>query len=186
MVVTSDHGEEFLDHGSWEHQKTLYEEVIRVPLIVSGPGVTPRREARPVSLLDIAPTILDFLSVDPAPSMKGLSLLRPLADSREMYGETDHTIDGTRLSFLRGGARSWKAILRSDPVKQEERSSEWYDLAKDPREATNQPPAGSLRASIEARARDLALKSRSTSRSAPVELSSKQKEELRALGYIAR
>jgi arylsulfatase A-like enzyme len=185
-VVASDHGEEFLDHGSWEHQKTLYEEVIRVPLIVSGPGVAARREARPVSVLDIAPTILDFLSVDAAPSMKGLSLLKPLAGSREMYGETDHTTDGARLSFLRGGARSWKAILRSDLLKQAERSSEWYDLAKDPGETTNRPPAESLRASIEARARDAAFKSRSSSAGAPVELSPEQKEKLRALGYIGR
>jgi hypothetical protein len=44
VVVTSDHGEEFLEHGSWEHQKTLYEEVVRVPLIVHGPGVAPRVE----------------------------------------------------------------------------------------------------------------------------------------------
>ncbi len=89
-------------------------------------------------------------------------------------------------SFLRGGARSWKAILRSDLVKPEERSSEWYDLAEDPREKTNRPPAESLRSSIEARARDTALKTRSTSRSAPVELSPEQKEKLRALGYIGR
>ncbi len=186
MVVTSDHGEEFLDHGSWEHQKTLYEEVIRVPLMVAGPGVTPRREAQPTSLLDIAPTILDFLSVKPGPAMKGVSLLRPVSESREMYGETDHTTDGTRLSFLRGGARSWKAILRSDPAKKDERSSEWYDLAKDPGEKTSRPPAEALRASIETRAKDLALKSRSAAASRPVELSPEQKEKLRALGYIGR
>ena len=46
MVVTSDHGEEFLEHGSWEHQKTLYEEVVRIPLIVAGPEVKARRESR--------------------------------------------------------------------------------------------------------------------------------------------
>lgn len=186
MVVTSDHGEEFLEHGSWEHQKTLYEEVIRVPLLVSGPGVTARRETRPVSLLDVAPTILDFLSLKPPPSMQGVSLLQPVLALREMYGETDHTIDGTRLSFLRGGAKSWKAILRSDPAKQVERSSEWYDLAVDPQESTNRPPAGSLRAAIEARARDAALKSRSAAVAKPVELSAEQKEKLRALGYIGR
>ena len=186
MVVTSDHGEEFLEHGSWEHQKTLYEEVIRVPLIVAGPGVAPRRETQPVSLLDVAPTILDFLSVKPAPSMKGVSLLRPLAASREMYGETDHTTDGTRLSFLRGGARSWKAILRSDPLKQTERTSEWYDLAVDPGEKANRPPVASLRASVEARAKDAALKSRSAAVGKPVELSAEQKEKLQALGYIGR
>ena len=38
VVVTSDHGEEFLEHGSWEHQKTLYEEVIRIPLVLAGPA----------------------------------------------------------------------------------------------------------------------------------------------------
>lgn len=186
MVVTSDHGEEFLDHGSWEHQKTLYEEVIRIPLIVSGPGVAARREGQPVSLLDIAPTILDYLSVKPAPSMRGVSLLRPVGEFREMYGETDHTLDGTRLSFVRGGSKSWKAILRSDPAKQKEASSEWYDLAADPAERTNRPPAEALRVSIEARARDLGLKSRSGVAKKAVELSDEQKEKLRALGYVGR
>ena len=186
MVVTSDHGEEFLDHGSWEHQKTLYEEVIRIPLIVSGPGVAARREGQPVSLLDIAPTILDYLSVKPAPSMRGVSLLRPVGEFREMYGETDHTLDGTRLSFVRGGSKSWKAILRSDPAKQKEASSEWYDLAADPAERTNRPPAEALRVSIEARARDLGLKSRSGAAKKVVELSDEQKEKLRALGYVGR
>jgi len=186
MVVASDHGEEFLDHGSWEHQKTLYEEVIRVPLMVSGPSVEPRRESRPVSLLDIAPTLLDFLSIKPAPTMKGVSLLRPVSETREMYGETDHTLDGSRLSFLRGGAASWKAILRSDPAKKDERSSEWYDLAKDPGERENRPPAAPLRASIESRARDVALNSRSGAAKKTVELTAEQKEKLRALGYVGR
>ena len=184
MVVTSDHGEEFLDHGSWEHQKTLYEEVIRVPMMVAGPGVSPRREGRPVSLLDLAPTILDFLKVAPAPSMAGRSLLGPLTEAREMYGETDHTTDALRLSFLRGGASSWKAILRVDPGTKGLRSSEWYDLGADPREKQNRPPADSLRASIEARARDLALKSRSSVVCQAVDLSAEQKERLRALQYV--
>ena len=184
MVVTSDHGEEFLEHGSWEHQKTLYEEVVRIPLVVAGPGVAPRRETKAVNLLDVAPTILDFLKAGSPPTMKGVSLLQPVSDQRETYGETDQTADGARLSFLRGGASSWKAILRSDPGKQAIRSSEWYDLAKDPGEKTNRPPAESLRAGIEARTRDAALKSRSSAAKKPVELSPEQKEKLRALGYI--
>ncbi|MBK5254467.1 MAG: sulfatase [Vicinamibacteria bacterium] len=186
MVVTSDHGEEFLEHGSWEHQKTLYEEVIRVPLIVAGPGVSSRHETQPVNLLDLAPTILDFLSVKPAPSMNGLSLLRPVPVHRQMYGETDHTLDGSRLSFLRNGTESWKTILRTDPLSQTVRASEWFDLALDPAETINRPPQESLRLSIEARTRDAALKSRSRSAKTPVELSSEQKEKLRALGYIGR
>ena len=118
--------------------------------------------------------------------MQGVSLLRPLADTREMYGETDQTLDGTRLSFLRGGASSWKAILRLNPLKQRVSASEWYDLATDPMEKLNRPPAESLRASIEGRTRDAAFKSRSAAAAQPVELSAEQKEKLRALGYIGR
>lgn len=186
LVVTSDHGEEFLDHGSWEHQKTLYEEVVRVPFIVAGAGVAPRRETKPVNLLDVAPTLLDFLGVPAGSAMKGTSLLKPLSDVREMYGETDHTTDGTRLTFLRGGANSWKAILRTDPKTQRVRGSEWYDLALDPTERQNRPPVDSLRATIESRAKDAAFKSRAKASAKAAELSAEQKEKLRALGYIGR
>src|SRR6185436_16460641 len=42
LVVTSDHGEEFREHGAWEPQRTLYEEVTRIPLMFRGPGVAAR------------------------------------------------------------------------------------------------------------------------------------------------
>jgi arylsulfatase A-like enzyme len=186
VVVTSDHGEEFLEHGSWEHQKTLYEEVVRVPLVVSGPALKARREPQPTSLLDIAPTILEFLGVPVPPAMAGTSLLRSVTDKREMYGETDHTLDGSRLAFLRGGARSWKAIVRLDPAKQAERSSEWFDLAVDPREIASRPPPETLRQKVRSRVRDIALQSRTAAAGKPVELSAEQKEKLRALGYVGR
>ena len=67
VVLTSDHGEEFLEHGAWEHQRTLYEEQIRIPLVVRGPGIAPgRREAAQVSLFDVAPTILDWAGLPAA------------------------------------------------------------------------------------------------------------------------
>jgi len=64
LVVTSDHGEEFMEHGSVLHGRTMYQEVIAVPLLVRGPGI-PRgvRVAQNVSLADLAPTILDVLGV---------------------------------------------------------------------------------------------------------------------------
>jgi arylsulfatase A-like enzyme len=59
FVVTSDHGEEFLEHGGLAHGGTLYDEVLRVPLIVAGPGIAAGRQVeRQVSLLDVAPTLL--------------------------------------------------------------------------------------------------------------------------------
>ena len=187
VVVTSDHGEEFLDHGSWEHQKTLYEEVIRVPLVVHGPGVAARRETAPVSLLDVAPTVLAWAGLPAPPSFAGRSLLSALPADREAYGETDHTVDGTHKLFLRAGARRWKAILSLDPSGASVRSEEWYDLAADPEEKRPAPPAAAAADPIRARAlaRWKAGRARgATQSSQPVCLSDEQKERLRALGYV--
>jgi arylsulfatase A-like enzyme len=184
LVVTSDHGEEFLEHGSWEHQKTLYEEVVRVPLLLRGPGVPARRERAQASLLDVAPTILEWAGLGVPPSMRGRSLLRTAAE-REAYGETDHTIDGTRKLFLRGGAGRWKGILSlardsGAPVREE-----WYDLAADPGETRSSP--GAAAGAIDAlRQRALARwrADRAGAAGPPVALTPEQKERLRALGYV--
>ena len=76
VVVTGDHGEEFLEHKFLAHGHTLFEELLAVPLIVAGPGIVPRREDQPVSLVDVAPTLVglaglaDFLQ----PSTRGRDL----------------------------------------------------------------------------------------------------------------
>jgi arylsulfatase A-like enzyme len=183
LVVTSDHGEEFLEHGSWEHQKTLYEEVIRVPLVVSGPGIAARREDAPVSLLDVAPTILAWAGVTAPPSFQGRSLLSGPGD-REAYGETDHTVDRTHKLFLRAGAARWKAIL-SLGADGAVRREEWYDLAADPRESKSAPPASAAAEAIRARALARWKAGRGAgAASRAVCLSAEQKEKLRALGYV--
>jgi arylsulfatase A-like enzyme len=90
IVLTADHGEEFLDHGQLGHTKTLYEELVRIPLIVrersdSRPGVTVEQ---PVSLVSLPPTILDVLGVDPSPFSFQAASIEPLrAGSRS--GEPD-------------------------------------------------------------------------------------------------
>src|SRR4029077_15384748 len=61
IVLVADHGEEFGEHGGFDHGRTLYEEVLRVPLIVKFPrarGVAAVRGAAPVSSLDLAPALL--------------------------------------------------------------------------------------------------------------------------------
>ncbi len=74
IVVFADHGEEFWDHGDFEHGHSLYDELLRVPLIVRAPGVPAGRVQAPVSLLDVAPTVLDLVNT-PAKDMAGRSLL---------------------------------------------------------------------------------------------------------------
>jgi arylsulfatase A-like enzyme len=183
VVVTSDHGEEFLEHGSWEHQKTLYEEVIRVPLVVSGPGVAPRKEPAQASLLDVMPTILAWAGVPAPPVQQGKNLLAPLGEG-EAYGETDHTTDQTRKLFLRAGAGRWKAVLSLAPDGAPRRC-EWYDLASDPGESREAAPSLSIADAVRARAMKRWRDARS--RGGPgttVELTPEQRERLRALGYV--
>jgi arylsulfatase A-like enzyme len=184
VLVTSDHGEEFLEHGSWEHQKTLYEEVIRVPLVVRAPGLAPRRERAQTSLLDVAPTLLAWAGVAAPASFTGRSLLAPLAAAeRETYGETDHTIDRTHKLFLRGGQGRWKSVLSLDALGKTA-AEEWYDLAQDPGEHKSAPPAATAADSIRRRAVERWKQGRGARTAPCVALTVEQAEKLRALGYV--
>jgi arylsulfatase A-like enzyme len=76
LVFTSDHGEEFAEHGLIGHEKTLYGEVIQVPLVISQPGVSRRTDvADVVSLIDLAPTLLSLIGRAAPAAFEGRSLL---------------------------------------------------------------------------------------------------------------
>ncbi|MFN7975743.1 MAG: sulfatase [Acidobacteriota bacterium] len=85
IVVTADHGEELGDHGSIGHGFTLYEEVVRVPLIVRWPAGLPHgiRVDTPVSTLDIFPTIVDLMGIEPPAGVEGRSLAPSMKDRTE-------------------------------------------------------------------------------------------------------
>lgn len=185
VVLTSDHGEEFLEHGSWEHQKTLYEEVIRVPLVVKGPRIAARRERSQVSLLDVAPTVLAWAGLPPLTSAQGKSLLAPPGE-RESYGETDHTTDGTHKLFLRAGEGRWKAIVSLSKDGKSVQKEEWYDLAGDTLETKTARPRADAADSIRARATERWREGRGRGTGTPtVKLTPEERERLRALGYIS-
>ena len=74
VVLTSDHGEELFDHGGFEHGHAMWQELLHVPLVVWAPGVEPGRETAPVSLVDVAPTVLDSLGIAPPTPFDGISL----------------------------------------------------------------------------------------------------------------
>src|SRR5262249_12968071 len=63
VIVTSDHGEYFGEHGLIDHAVHLYNEAVDVPLIVKGPGIAPGRIERPVQLVDVFPTALEVLGL---------------------------------------------------------------------------------------------------------------------------
>jgi arylsulfatase A-like enzyme len=109
VVVTSDHGEEFGEHGGRGHGRSLHREVLQVPLIVWAPGlIPPARLAEPASLLDVAPTVLDLLGLPPDPGHRGRSLAAALraatpdtaATERAIFAEVDRVDRGRRYRLL--------------------------------------------------------------------------------------
>ena len=75
IVITSDHGDEFFEHGNRGHRQSLYREVLEVPLLIVQPGGTGGQSDALVGLDDILPTIADFAQVPPPPTSLGRSLL---------------------------------------------------------------------------------------------------------------
>jgi len=87
VVITADHGEELMDHGDMTHGKTLYNEVIHVPLLFVLPGQSGRTDVREVvSLLDVAPTVLDLAGIASPTSFEGRSLRPATRRARRLTG----------------------------------------------------------------------------------------------------
>lgn len=129
-VVSADHGEAFMEHGVGNHARVIYEEVARIPLVVYGPGVVPREIDEPVSLVDVAPTVLDLFGLpSPGPFM-GQSL-GPLLAGRDLSLERPIAIQATHgLAGLYVGRH--KVIFDFHA-----RTVEVYDLSEDPGEERN-------------------------------------------------
>lgn len=187
VVVLADHGEAFGEHDFWTHG-ILYEEQLRVPLVLRGPGV-PRAKtvAQRARVVDVLPTLAELLDL-PAPkaALDGRSLApfvkgTRASEEREVYAEVHHAAEDRlkrdpQMFTLRAG--DWKYIHRPATAQHE-----LYDLSKDPGELQNLYRADHPRA--------LGLAHRLTQMGAlggagvSLEgLSEAQLEELRQLGYL--
>ncbi len=87
IIVTADHGEEFLEHGLLLHRAHLFDELIRVPLVLAGPGIAAAQRDDQVQGIDLFPTLAALLGLEPPP-LAGASLLAP-APGRPAVAETD-------------------------------------------------------------------------------------------------
>jgi arylsulfatase A-like enzyme len=195
VVVLSDHGEEFLDHGRFNHGPTVYEELVRVPLLVRLPGA--RRFGglvrAPVALLDVAPTLIALCGLAPVPEFQGLSLAG-LVDGREpdegRFRERGLLLDvPSKQDGVRGLWRErWKLVARGG-------GTELYDLAADPGEradvgAREAALRAELAAELEAREREAerlgeerGWAARMPADSAEAAMPAELREQLEALGY---
>jgi phosphoglycerol transferase MdoB-like AlkP superfamily enzyme len=128
VVLYGDHGEAFGQHeGNFGHSLFLYEENVRVPLIIAGASesIPPLRVGRVASVLDIAPTIVDLLGLPSEPHHQGVSLLEPRERMALFY--TDYSLG---LLGLRDGC--WKNVFELDSGR-----SQLFDLCRDPDERRN-------------------------------------------------
>jgi arylsulfatase A-like enzyme len=130
LVIASDHGEAFGEHNSKFHATTLYEEQLRVPLMVRIPGLQPRVVADPVSLMDLGPTLLDLLGQTTPAHFMGQSLV-PLLRGRTMKFSRPLLAEG-RLKKALYYADGYKLI-----VDDRNHTLELYDLKSDPQELAN-------------------------------------------------
>jgi len=86
VILTADHGDEFFEHGNKGHQRTLYQEVLHVPLVISWPSVLPAGEIRrdPVSLVDVFPTVLSLAGVRVPSGIEGRDLFGGVEKQQRM------------------------------------------------------------------------------------------------------
>jgi arylsulfatase A-like enzyme len=192
LVVTSDHGEAFGEHGRDTHGFTLFEEEVRVPLIWHAPGLVAagRRITALVGLVDVAPTVLDLLGLAVPAWMQGVSL-GPLMEvgSDPAAAPPDRVLPIESLVGLRGvHAGAWKGLVRDGRVVV-------YDLDRDPTERTPErsPRWDGVVRDAQARldadcARVRALVSAApagdAARPAPAVRDLERERKLRALGYV--
>ena len=201
FVFLSDHGEEFGEHGGWQHDHSVYEELVRSPLVVRFPGneFGGRRVREPVSLVDVGPTILDQLERPGlAEPIRGRSLLPAIR------GERDPGPDGPQVRALRINRKKyfrpfdetrgdvnlvvrdgrWKGIWNAEPD-----FLELYDLEADPGETRD---VGAAHPERVARLRGFARQWLSDCRARATPAVRAREEgpgeaaigELRALGYV--
>ncbi len=182
IVLLSDHGEEFLDHGGWEHGVTLYGEQLHVPLIVKLPGGrrAGTRVAATVSQVDVLPTILDLLGLPPAATTDGANLF-------DAAGRPSFAYLSLQDRRMRGVTRrGWKLIVDASPFPRG-RPLELYRLEVDRGEtaelATEQPFERELLAQI-LRRWEVDLAQSAPANGLQAEIPDELRRQLEALGYL--
>jgi arylsulfatase A-like enzyme len=190
VVITADHGEEFREHGMFTHGSSLFEEVVRIPLIISGPGLPSHRVVTdPGSIVDVAPTVLDLLGLPREPRFEGRSLREVLAggDSRDIFMELlSPSTTGDLRRHAAGLLHGTLKVLEPPYPDQRDRRPKAYDLRDDPHEMRPDPPAIKQEATaLEARLaqRRDELTTRAGAVTQPAQLDDAARARLRALGY---
>lgn len=132
VVLLADHGEEFGDHGGRFHRAKLYDELVRIPLIIAGPGITPHRVSEVVRNIDIAPTLMTLTDQELPDAFNGEPI--PLSAGTFQPGEGRPALIETRLHADKRALVQWPHKVIRDL---EHGHVQLFDLEADPQEYTN-------------------------------------------------
>ena len=187
VIVTADHGEEFLEHGNFGHGFNLFNTTVHVPLIIAGPGIAAGAVVNEnVSLVDVAPTVLELTGGKPEPRFEGRSLVPLLRDgAKPSVSQVDIVLQLPRVSS-KWDLRVHKDGLLRGPEKllvSNKGVGEFYDLSQDPDEKNpaGSPAGAALQAALDADTSRLAARQQPQAEKVVVDEATKEK--LRALGY---
>ncbi|MFH0945316.1 MAG: sulfatase [Planctomycetota bacterium] len=143
VVITSDHGEEFFEHGGLKHSVTMYDEMLHVPLIVRLDGQTKGLRVRdPISQVDLMPTLLDIMGLDPLENTDGFSQLnlffgeRAVGRTAPLFAHVQTQVS-CRESLRYGPYKIIRNELSPDVSNPAAREWELYDLRSDRAEQEN-------------------------------------------------
>ena len=171
IIITSDHGEEFWDHGGFEHGHSVYDELIRVPLIIKIPGYPHQQVNSQVRLMDIAPTILDVLGMSIPGEFRGQTLLDTLRNHQDRESFTEATYRGQERKAYRTSKE--KIIFNVG-----DKTYEVYDIETDPFERENIEGREELKRRIQ---EFVAKKAQASEKK---EIDEDMAKQLKSLGYV--
>jgi arylsulfatase A-like enzyme len=190
VVVLSDHGEQFGEHEEFLHGK-LYQEILHVPLAFVPPASDasiPRnaRVADRVQLIDVAPTLLEYLELPAPEHLQGRSLLSLLRGSPDPLPEPAIVSAWPRLGRAALRKDNWKLVRERRAT---DTTIELYDLATDPAELenlfdVNPDQAASLGSDLDLSVKESRIIRRESGKGAPVALDEETQSRLEQLGYI--
>ena len=129
VVVTGDHGQAFYEHGFSAHAGPIYDEVMRVPLIIRAPGLAPSVDNRLAQHIDVPPSVLALLGLPPHPSFQGATLLNDHPDPDKAIFMVTQNVLAQQYGIIRS---HWKLIY-----DEQQRNYQLFDLAADPKETIN-------------------------------------------------
>ncbi len=191
VVVTSDHGTELREHGGFLHGFTMYNETIKVPLFLMAPALQGGRVVQAnVSLVDVAPTILELAGLPPEPRHAGRSLASLVGQVEGKAAAQTDVVSQLLEAGRKFDVRKHRACIIRDSKKLAVRpngTTQLFDLHKDPGEQDPNPPSLSSEAAALKTALDQADREYSSTGSENTEvqpLDEAVKDRLRALGYM--